>query len=159
MKFLLALSDAHTGLGRLLDHFRSLTLLCARLASGWALWQAGTVLLTAPGRNEGAVHQMLLPALTSLTGAYAALIFATLLFLGLFTRIGALGALSLNAALFLSVNSGLSGADPAQLLRCELWGFMLLIVAVFGPGRMAADSWLERRSAARCRPSTAALAQ
>jgi hypothetical protein len=29
---------------------------------------------------------------------------------------------------------------------------MLLVLAVVGPGRIAVDTWLERRSAARCRP-------
>ena len=35
---------------------------------------------------------------------------------------------------------------------------MLLVVIVVGPGRITVDAWLERRSAARCRPATAALA-
>jgi putative oxidoreductase len=30
-----------------------------------------------------------------------------------------------------------------------LWGTMLLVLTVFGPGRIALDSWLERRWAAR----------
>jgi uncharacterized membrane protein YphA (DoxX/SURF4 family) len=45
----------------------------------------------------------------------------------------------------------------AALAQHVLWGFMLLILIVCGPGRIAADSWLERRSAARRRPFTPAL--
>jgi len=49
--------------------------------------------------------------------------------------------------------------DAIARERYTLWGFMLLVLTIFGPGRIALDTWLERRSAARCRPATAALAR
>ena len=46
----------------------------------------------------------------------------------------------------------LAEGSEAALGQHVLWGYMLLTLAVFGPGRIAVDTWLERRSAARCRP-------
>jgi len=46
----------------------------------------------------------------------------------------------------------LAEGSEAALGQHVLWGFMLFTLAVFGPGRIAVDTWLERRSAARCRP-------
>jgi uncharacterized membrane protein YphA (DoxX/SURF4 family) len=51
----------------------------------------------------------------------------------------------------------LAEGSEAALGQHILWGFMLLILAVFGPGRFALDGWLEGRLAARCRPLTPAL--
>jgi len=52
----------------------------------------------------------------------------------------------------------LAEGSEAALGQHVLWGFMLLILAVFGPGRFALDHWLQARLAARCRPSVVAAA-
>jgi uncharacterized membrane protein YphA (DoxX/SURF4 family) len=46
----------------------------------------------------------------------------------------------------------LAEGSKAALGQHILWGFMLLILAVFGPGRVALDSWLESQVAAQYRP-------
>jgi putative oxidoreductase len=87
------------------------------------------------------------------TGAGGELFFPALLFLGLFSRVGALGAFFVNAMAVISYRQVLlAEGSEAALGQHILWGFMLLILAVVGPGRFALDGWLERRLAARCRP-------
>jgi uncharacterized membrane protein YphA (DoxX/SURF4 family) len=143
MKIILALTDANSALGRLLDYFRSLLLLGTRLYVVWPHWTE-------------AMHAAAAPSAGAAAAGCAGLFFALLLSLGLFARFGALGGLTLYGALRALAPSGLPGLTEAhdQLLLA----FMLLVLTLFGPGRLAVDAWLERRSAARCRPATAALA-
>jgi hypothetical protein len=51
----------------------------------------------------------------------------------------------------------LAEGSEAALAQHILWGFMFLLLALTGPGKIALDTWLERRLAARCRPITPAL--
>jgi uncharacterized membrane protein YphA (DoxX/SURF4 family) len=133
MKFLLNLTATHAALGRFLDHFRSLLLLGTRFYVGWQFWKSGWLKVSSWGstldlfRTEYHVP-VLPPEIAAVTGASGEIFFPALLFLGLFGRVGALGA-----------------------------SFMLLVLIVFGPGRIAVDSWLERRNAARCRPLSPAV--
>jgi putative oxidoreductase len=153
MKLVLMLTDAHAAFGRLLDHFRSLLLLGTRLGVGWPYWSAGLELLRAGHHATG----LSLPAFVA--QASGEISCAALLLVGLFARVGALGVLCLNAALLISYHPvGPTAAEAVVHERYTLWGFMLLVLTIFGPGRIAVDTWLERRSAARCRPATAALA-
>jgi putative oxidoreductase len=158
MKFLLALTAAHGALARLLDHFRSLVLLGTRFYVGWQFWKSGFLKVSAWSttldlfRTEYHVP-LLPPAVAAVTGAFGELFFPALLFLGLFSRVGALGALLVNAMAVISYRQVLlAEGSEAALGQHVLWGYMLLTLAVFGPGRIASDTWLERRLAARCRP-------
>ena len=97
--------------------------------------------------------------LAAVTGAGGELFFPALLFIGLFSRVGALGAFFVNAMAVISYRQILlAEGSEAALGQHILWGFMLLMLAVFGPGKIALDSWLESRLAARCRPFTPAVA-
>jgi putative oxidoreductase len=163
MKFVLTLTDAHTAFGRLLDHFRSLLLLATRWYVGWPYWRAGSLKIGSLGTSLELFrvehHAAGLSMLAFAAEASGELLCAALLLLGLFARVGALGAFCLNAALLLTYRPlGLGAGEAAVRDRYMLWGFMLLVLTIFGPGRIAVDTWLERRSAARCRPATAALA-
>jgi len=123
---------------------RSLLLLGTRLTVAWPLWMA-----TSP-------HAAGVEPLAAIAERSAELLLALLLSLGLFARIGTLSALGLNAALLFLPSSSLGATNSRD--RYLLGLFMLLVLMCFGPGRIAMDAWLERRSAARCRPATAALA-
>jgi uncharacterized membrane protein YphA (DoxX/SURF4 family) len=46
----------------------------------------------------------------------------------------------------------LAEGSEAALAQHVLWGFMLLVLTVLGPGGIAVDSWLQRRNAARGTP-------
>src|SRR5215471_16438069 len=158
MNHLLKLVAPHAALGRLLDHLRSLVLLGTRFYVGWQFWKSGFLKISAWSttldlfRTEYHVP-LLPPALAAVTGAFGELFFPALLFLGLFSRVGALGAFFVNAMAVISYRQVLLAEGyEAALGQHVLWGFMLLTLAVFGPGRIAVDTWLERRNAARCRP-------
>ena len=158
MKFLLTLTTLHGALARLLDHFRSLLLLGTRFYVGWQFWKSGFLKVSAWSttldlfRTEYHVP-LLPPAIAAVTGAFGELFFPVLLFLGLFSRVGALGALFVNTMAVISYRQVLlAEGSEAALGQHVLWGYMLLTLALFGPGRIAIDTWLERRSAARCRP-------
>ena len=78
--------------------------------------------------------------------------------MGLFGRVGALGAFFVNLMAVISYRQVLLAEGfEAALGQHVLWGFMLLALAVFGPGRFALDTLLNRQLAARCRPFTPAL--
>lgn len=163
MTFLLTLSGAHAALGRFLDHFRWLVLLGTRFYVGWQFWKSGWSKVSAWSTTvdffRSGFHVPLLPPqLTAATAATAELFLATLLFLGLFSRVGALSALVFNVMAFIFYRQILpaQGSEPA-LSQLLLWAFMLLMLAVVGPGRVAVDTLLERRLAARCRPFASAL--
>jgi len=158
----LKLARAHAVLGRLLDHFQSLVLLTTRFYVGWQFWKSGWLKVTSWSttlelfRTEYHVP-LLPPPLAAVTGAGGELFFPALLFLGLFSRVGALGAFFVNAMAVISYRQVLLAEGyEAALGQHVLWGFMLLILAVFGPGRFALDRWVEARRAARCRPYPAA---
>jgi putative oxidoreductase len=163
MNLLLNLTSTHAALGRRLDHFRSLVLLGTRFYVGWQFWKSGWLKVTSWSttldlfRTEYHVP-LLPPEIAAITGGFGELFFPALLFLGLFGRVGALGAFFVNAMAVISYRQVLLAEGfEAALAQHVLWGFMLLILIVCGPGRIAADSWLERRSAARRRPFTPAL--
>jgi putative oxidoreductase len=158
MSPLLKLASAHVALGRLLDHFQSLVLLSTRFYVGWQFWKSGWLKVTSWSstlelfRTEYHVP-LLAPPVAAVTGAGGELFFPALLFLGLFSRIGALGAFFVNTMAVISYRQVLLAEGfEAALGQHVLWGFMLLMLAVFGPGRFALDRRLDARLAARCRP-------
>ena len=159
MSTLLKFAAAHAALGRFLDHFRTLVLLATRFYVGWQFWKSGLLKVSSWSttlslfRTEYHVP-LLPPPLAAVTGAGGELFFPALLFLGLFSRVGALGAFFVNAMAVISYRQVLlAEGSEAALGQHVLWGFMLLILAVFGPGRIALDHWLGQRLVTRCRPS------
>jgi putative oxidoreductase len=163
MNPLLKLVAVHAALGRALDQLRSLALLGTRYYVGWQFWKSGWLKVTAWSSTlelfRSEYHVPLLPPpVAAVTGAFGELFFPTLLFLGLFSRVGALGGFFVNAMAVISYRQVLlAEGSEAALGQHILWGFMYLILAVFGPGKIALDTWLEGRLAARCRPLAPAL--
>lgn len=158
MNALLSLTRFHTGLGRLLNLLQSPLLLATRLYVGWQFWKSGWLKITTWDQTlslfRDEYHVPLLPPdIAAVTGTFGELFFPTLLFAGLFGRAGALGAFAVNAMAVISYRQVLlADGFEAALGQHVLWGFMLLVLAAFGPGKIAVDSWLERLLAARCRP-------
>src|SRR5215469_4814845 len=166
MSMPLKLAGAHAALGRFLDQLRSLVLLATRFYVGWQFWKSGWLKVsswdTTLGLFRTEYHVPLLPPpVAAVTGAGGELFFPALLFVGLFSRVGALGAFFVNAMAVISYRQVLLAEGyEAALGQHVLWGFMLLVLAVFGPGKIALDSALQSRLALRCRPQipTAAAA-
>ncbi len=163
MNVLLRLTNWHAALGRLLDKLQWLALLAARLYIAKVFWSSGWIKFTNWPSTldlfESEYHVPVLPPhVAAVAGTFGELFFPTLLVLGLFGRIGALGTFFVNAMAVISYSHVLlSDGFQAALGDHILWGTLLAGLTVFGPGKVSVDAWLERLSANRSRPFAPAL--
>lgn len=125
------------------------------LASGWlkiSSWDNTLFLF----REE--YHTPLLPpVLAAVLGTAGELAFPVLLVLGLMGRFAALGLFAVNLMAVISyAHVLLSEGFEAALGQHVLWGFMLLMLAIYGPGRLSLDQLLlSRKFVVPGRPVTA----
>jgi putative oxidoreductase len=153
VKLLYSLTRRHAQLGRVLAPLHSLLLLGTRYYVGWQFTKSGWLKFTSWDttlslfRDEYHVP-LLPPAVAAVMGTCGELGFPILLYLGLFTRVGALGTFFVNTMAVISYRQVLFAEGyEAALDDHFLWGYMLLVVMVFGPGKISLDHWLERRAA------------
>jgi putative oxidoreductase len=85
---------------------------------------------------------LLSPQLAALSGTFGELVFPVLLALGLGGRFAALALFFMNIVAVISY-PGL--AEPA-VKEHFYWGMMLTVLFIFGPGRIALDALLARKS-------------
>jgi putative oxidoreductase len=135
----------HDALGRALDLLRSPLLLATRAWVGWQFLKAGWLKLTnwdttlALFESEYQVP-VVSPGVAAVAGTAGELFFPILLLLGLFARIGALGLFAVNLMAVVSYWHVIGGEGyEAAVAQHWLWGFMLLILAAFGAGRISLD--------------------
>ena len=89
---------------------------------------------------------LLPPALAAVAGTAGEIVFPLLLLAGLGTRLAAVGLSAVNVMAVASYAHVLLGDGfEAALGQHYLWGMLLLVVFVFGPGRWSLDAWLGRR--------------
>ncbi|WP_437130096.1 DoxX family protein [Vibrio furnissii] len=126
--------------------FASLLLLLCRIWAGWVFWQSGVSKIANWDSTlylfELEYHVPLLPwqlAAYLATGAELAL--PLLLMPGLFGRFSALALFAVNAMAVVSYPL----LWEQGFTDHQLWGFMLLMVVVWGPGRLSLDHWLSRK--------------
>ena len=84
---------------------------------------------------------LLPPELAAYLGTGGELVLPVLLALGLFGRFAALGLSILNGVAVIS----LPELTDAIRQQHEFWGSLLLMLLLWGPGRLSADAWLSRR--------------
>jgi putative oxidoreductase len=90
---------------------------------------------------------LLPPAVAALMGTAVEISMPVLLALGLATRFGAFVLFFFNIVAVASY-----AALPDVAVKDHyLWGVLILVVFVFGPGRISLDGWLERRLSNRRR--------
>ena len=111
------------------------------LKSGWlkiSNWESTLYLF------QDEYHVPLLPpALAAVAGTAGELVFPTLLVAGLLGRYAAVGLSAVNVLAVISYAHVLLGEGfEAALGQHYLWGSLLLVVAVFGPGRWSVDALL-----------------
>jgi putative oxidoreductase len=138
--------------GRLLGNFESVLLLGLRLwvstdflKSGWLKitnWQ-NTVFLF---HNEYHVP-VLPPTLAAITGTAGELVFPALLIVGLAGRLSAVGLFAVNVMAVVSyAHVLLTEGFEAAVGQHYMWGMALLVLSVFGPGRVSLDHLLGPRA-------------
>ena len=137
------------GLTRLLDWLQAPALLAARLYVAYVFFNsglqslrdwAGTVWL-----YENEFHVALLPPhVAAVVGTAGELLLPPLLALGLFGRFGALGRVVVNAVALLSY---LYALQPPAILFHVIWGILIAVVALWGPGKWSVDAVLRSRRA------------
>lgn len=143
---LLFLADA--ALARL----EPLLLLGTRLAVALPFFKSGLVKI---GDFENAVYlfteefrvPVLSPALAAALATAGELALPVLLALGLATRYAALGLSALNVmAVYAYAHVLFQPGFEAALGQHYQWGFMALVLVVFGAGGLSVDGWLGRRA-------------
>jgi len=136
-------------LHRALDAIEPLVALVARcwvswqfLKSGWlklADWDATLFLFQEEYRTP-----LLSPGLAAAAGTFGELFFPILLIAGLFGRLAAVGLLAVNAMAVVSyAHVLLTPGFEAAVGQHYFWGAILLMLALYGPGRLSLDRWLD----------------
>jgi putative oxidoreductase len=140
---------------RILNSGQSLLALATRLWVGWQFLKSGWLKATSWDttlflfREEYRVP-LLPPELAAVSGTAAELFFPVLLVLGLAGRLGAVGLFGVNALAVVAYGHVLFDEGfEAALGQHYLWGFMLLMLAVYGPGRISIDGLLARAGTKR----------
>jgi len=135
-------------LQRALEMAQSLSLLLARLYVAQVFFLSGLTKIRdwsvtlALFQDEYQVP-LLPPEWAAYAGTAGELVLPVLLALGLGGRFAALGLSVLNAVAVLS----LAEIAPAALAGHQLWGVLLLMVALWGAGRFSVDGLIRSRTA------------
>jgi putative oxidoreductase len=137
--------------GRWLDLLYSPFALVTRLYVSWVFLNSGWLKISAWSQTlslfEDEYHVPLLPPhLAAVVGTFGELFFPILVILGLAGRLGAVGMFAVNAMAVISYAHVLfQEGFEAAIGQHYLWGFMLLVLAIKGPGAFSVDRLLARR--------------
>lgn len=134
--------------GRMLGSFDSVLLAIVRIWVSWEFLKSGWIKLTNWESTlflfRVEYHVPVLPSgLAAVAGTAGELVFPVLLIAGLAGRLSALGLFAVNVMAVVSYAQVLlSEGFEAALAQHYLWGFALIVVAVFGPGALSLDRLL-----------------
>ena len=138
---------------RALNLAQPLLALALRLYVGWQFFKAGWLKITTWEQTlwlfENEYRTPLLPPMAAaVLGTLGELAFPVLLFVGLFSRLGAIGLFVVNGMAVVSYGHVLlTEGFEAAIGQHVLWGVMLLTIAVYGPGKLSLDYLLLRSRA------------
>jgi putative oxidoreductase len=145
MKIGAALTRPLEALAQVANALQPVFLLATRWYVSWQFLKSGWIKVTSWQSTlslfEDEYHVPLLPPhAAAVTGAFGELFFPTLLVLGIGGRFGPLGLFAVNAMAVISYRQVLLAEGfEAALAQHVLWGFMLLVLTVFGIGPIAVD--------------------
>jgi putative oxidoreductase len=130
---------------RRLDVFQPLFLLASRWYVSWQFLKSGWLKVTSwqstLGLFRDEYHVPLLPPhVAAIVGSFGELFFPTLLVLGVGGRLGPLGLSAVNLMAVISYAQVLlAEGSEAALAQHVLWGYMLLMLVIYGNGPLALD--------------------
>lgn len=129
----------------------TLLLLWIRCFVAWQFLKSGlTKIRDWPSTLDLFAHEYHVPFLPSDIAAYLGaggeLFFSSLLIIGLFTRLGALGLFFVNLTAVLSYPQLWEFDCPAAINDHFYWGSFLLVILIFGAGRLSLEAWLKKVS-------------
>lgn len=131
--------------------FEPWVLLAIRWYVAWQFLKSGWLKLTTWDTTlylfQEEYHVPVLPpVVAAIAGTTGELLFPSLLVVGLLSRYAAAGLSFVNVMAVVSyAHVLLSAGFEAALGQHYLWGTMLVVLAVFGPGRWSLDEYLRRR--------------
>jgi putative oxidoreductase len=138
-------------LARVLDALQPMVALGSRVYVSWVFLKSGYLKLT-DWESTVALFQyeyrtpLLSPTLAAVFGTIGELVFPILLILGLFGRVSALGLQAVNILAVISyAHVLLQEGFAAAIGQHYLWGYILLVLSVYGPGAWSLDNWLLAR--------------
>ena len=137
---------------RLLDKLQAPFALATRIYVSTQFLNSGWLKITSWQSTLSLFHDeyhvpLLPPDVAAVVGTFGELFFPVLVILGLFGRLSALGLFAVNAMAVISYAYVLfSEGFEAALGQHILWGFMLLMLAVYGPGAWSVDRVIARRN-------------
>jgi putative oxidoreductase len=139
--------DLYAGFGGLADRLQPLLALALRLYVARVFFTSGLIKLqnwdSTLALFENEFHVPLLaPSIAALLGTGAEVVLPVLLALGIGTRFAAIALFAFNIVAVISYPD----LSDAGLKDHILWGALLLVTLVYGPGKIAVDRWLERRA-------------
>lgn len=125
--------------------------LAVRLWVSWQFLISGYLKITAWENTlflfQNEYRVPLLPSnVAAVVGTFGELFFPVLLIAGIAGRLSAIGMFAVNAMAVISyAHVLLSEGFEAAFAQHVLWGFMLIGLAVYGPGKLSLDHLLTRR--------------
>lgn len=128
----------------------SLMSLALRLYLGWVFFKSGLTKIadwdsTVQLFTEEYQTPLLSPEVAAVLGTAGELALPLLLFVGLLSRPAALGLFMVNLMAVISYPQLWKFDCPAAINDHKFWGVLLLVLVVFGPGRLALDTLLKSR--------------
>jgi putative oxidoreductase len=131
----------------MLEWLQAPALLAARFYVAYVFFASGLESLRSWDATlylyESEFHVPLLPPhVAAVIGTAGEVLLPPLLLLGLFGRFGALGLFVVNAVALLSYMYAL---QPPAIMLHYLWGILLIVLALWGPGRWSVDHMRARR--------------
>jgi|SRR5687767_5159442 len=146
-----ALINPKSVLSRTLDALQPAFALGSRIYVSWVFLKSGYLKVSdwesTVALFEYEYHVPLLPpTLAAILGTAGELVFPVLLILGLFGRMSALGLQAVNVLAVISYSHVLfQEGFAAAIGQHYLWGYILAVLALYGPGSWSLDTWLLAR--------------
>ncbi len=153
------LARTYARLVPLLNALQSPFALLVRVYVSWVFLKSGWLKLSDWGQTvslfESEYRVPLLPPLAAaVAGTAGELVFSVLVIVGLWGRLSAIGLFAVNALAVISYAHVLyQEGFEAAIGQHYLWGFMILVIIVYGPGALSVDGLLARRSGTLTRDS------